>query len=90
MTHQTMDQIQGKNLSKGSAEQELLGKYPGQHVIFVRYADPGPHLEWIYNPADIDCRPGESGRTIWAKRKTSSCAGIMQDDPFGFSNLMSR
>jgi len=62
VTHRTADQIQARSLQKESAEQELLGRYPGQHVIFVRYAEtPGPHQEWINNPADIDAAP-----VIWA------------------------
>jgi len=60
-THQTMDQLQGKNMLKGSAEQHLLEMRPGRHVIFVRYTGPSPHLEWVYNPADIDSAP-----VIWA------------------------
>ena len=61
VTHQTVDQLQGKNMLKGSAEQHLLEMRSGRHVIFVRYTSPGPHLEWVYNPADIDAAP-----VIWA------------------------
>jgi hypothetical protein len=61
LTHQTMDQLQGKNMSKGSAEQHLLEMRSGRHVIFVRNTGPSPHLEWVYNPADIDAAP-----VIWA------------------------
>ena len=64
-TQRTADQIQAKNAQnaqKQTAEQELLKKGPGQHVIFVRYAGlPSPHEEWIYNPANIDAAP-----VIWA------------------------
>jgi len=61
-THRTADQLQAKNAPKESVQQELLQKQPGHHVIFVRYTGlPSPHLEWIYNPADIDGAP-----VIWA------------------------
>src|SRR5260370_404329 len=61
-THRTLGQIWAKNSTiaqKQSVEQDLLTKRPGQHVIFVRYADS--HDEWIYNPADIDAAP-----VVWA------------------------
>ena len=62
VTHRTADQIQARNSQKESAEQALLEKQPGQHVIFVRYTEThSPHQEWIYNPADIDSAP-----VIWA------------------------
>jgi len=61
VTRQTVDQLQGKNMLKGSAEQHLLEMRSGRHVIFVRYTSPGPHLEWVYNTADIDAAP-----VIWA------------------------
>ena len=46
---------------KESVEQHLPEMRPGRHVIFVRYTGPSPHLEWVYNPADIDAAP-----VIWA------------------------
>jgi hypothetical protein len=64
-THQTTNQVLSKNsqvAQKESIERELLKKQPGHHVIFVSYAGlPGPHEEWIYNPANIDAAP-----VIWA------------------------
>ncbi len=60
-THRTADLVQAKNSQKESAEQELLERQPGQHVIFVRYTGPSPHDEWVYNPADLDAAP-----VIWA------------------------
>jgi len=61
-THWTADQVQAKNAQKQSAEQLLLERRPGRHVIFVRYtAVQTPHNEWVYNPADIDAAP-----VIWA------------------------
>jgi len=60
-THRTSDLVQGKNSQKESAEQQLLERQPGQHVIFVRYTGPSPHDEWVYNPADLDAAP-----VIWA------------------------
>lgn len=64
-THRTMDQLQAKQANiaqKERIEQQLLEKFPGQHVIFVSYARlPSPHQEWIYNPANIDHAP-----VIWA------------------------
>src|SRR6266480_2886696 len=64
-THRTADQIQANNAQvaqKENIEKQLLKKAPGQHIIFVSYADlPSPHEEWIYNPADIDAAP-----VIWA------------------------
>jgi len=64
--HRTADQLQAKNAQvaqKESIEQQLLKKWPGQHVILVSYAGlPSPHEEWIYNPANIDAAP-----VIWAR-----------------------
>ena len=60
--HQTPDQTQGRNTLKETAEEQLLAMRPGHHVIFVRYTGPSPHLEWVYNPADIDAAP-----VIWAQ-----------------------
>ena len=54
--------VQAEDARKGSIERRLLGRQPGQHVIFVRYAGlPSPHQEWIYNPANID-----AASIIWA------------------------
>jgi hypothetical protein len=60
--HRTADQTQGRNALKETAEKQLLAMHPGRHVIFVRYTGLGPHLEWVYNPADIDAAP-----VIWAQ-----------------------
>ena len=61
--HQTVDQTQGgKNALKKTVERRLLAASASQHVIIVRYTDPSPHLEWVYNPADIDSAP-----VIWAQ-----------------------
>ena len=84
-THRTADQLQAKNAPKESVQQELLQKQPGHHVIFVRYTGlPSPHLEWIYNPADIDGAP-----VIWAldmgpDREQAVAPVTMRDDPSGF------
>jgi hypothetical protein len=65
-TQPTADQLQAENAQvaqKESIEQQLLKRWPGQHVIFVSYAGlPSPHEEWIYNPANIDAAP-----VIWAR-----------------------
>jgi hypothetical protein len=60
-THRTAEQFQTKNALKESVERHLLETQPGYHVIFVRYTGPGPHIGWVYNPADIDAAP-----VIWA------------------------
>jgi hypothetical protein len=61
-THRTAaEQVQAANVQKENAEQQLLERQPGYHVIFVRYTGPSPHAEWVYNPADIDAAP-----VIWA------------------------
>jgi hypothetical protein len=60
--HRTADQTQGRNTLKETTEKQLLAMRPGHHVIFVRYTGPSPHLEWVYNPADIDAAP-----VIWAQ-----------------------
>jgi hypothetical protein len=54
--------IQTKNSLKENVEQGLLERQPGRHVILVRYTGPGPHDEWIYNPAYID-----AASVIWAR-----------------------
>ncbi len=59
--HQTANELQAKNRLKKKAEEQLLAMHPGKHVIFVRYTEPGPHSEWVYNPAKIDDAP-----VIWA------------------------
>ncbi len=62
-THSTAaERVQAANVQKESAEQRLLERQPGQHVIFVHYTGPSPHTEWVYNPADIDGAP-----VIWAQ-----------------------
>jgi hypothetical protein len=60
--HQTADQMQGANTLKETVEKQLLARHLGHHVIFVRYTGPSPHLEWVYNPADID-----AAEVIWAQ-----------------------
>ena len=46
-----------------NALQEELVRRGGRHVVFVRYA-PGhsPHLEWVYNGADLAAAP-----VLWAR-----------------------
>ena len=75
VTHRTADQIQARNLQKESAEQELLGKNPGQHVIFVRYAGPPVHTKNGFIIRRISTPLRSSGRSIWARARTSGSAG---------------
>jgi hypothetical protein len=43
--------------ARDKLEREILARYPGKHLVVVRYAD-GPHQphEWVYNTADIDAQ----------------------------------
>jgi hypothetical protein len=54
--------MQGANTLKETVEKQLLARHLGHHVIFVRYTGPSPHLEWVYNPADID-----AAEVVWAQ-----------------------
>jgi hypothetical protein len=74
--HRTADQVQAENpqnTQKESVEQELLEKWLGQHVIFVRYTGmQSPHEEWIYNPADIDAAPVNLGARFGPDRERAA------------------
>jgi hypothetical protein len=46
--------------------QSKLEQLPGNHVVFVRYADNhSAHEEWVYNRADID-----KSKVVWANAMT--------------------
>jgi len=62
-TGHTPDRSLAVNARKGFIEADLEARYPGDHVIFVRYTKrKNPHEEWIYNSADIDAQP-----VVWAQ-----------------------
>ena len=72
---------------KGSAEQHLLEMRSRRQPVLVRYTGPSPHLEWVYDPADIDAAP-----VIWVhdlgEAENERLRRYYPDDPFGFSNLI--
>jgi hypothetical protein len=62
-TGHTPDRSLAVNARKGIIETNLESRYPGGHVIFVRYTKrKNPHEEWIYNSAAIDAQP-----VVWAQ-----------------------
>lgn len=53
----------GQDFSERSQLVTQLQNIPGQHVVFVHYAeDHNVHKEWVYNHADID-----SSRIVWSR-----------------------
>jgi hypothetical protein len=69
----TPDRMGAANSRKGEMEESLLRRFPGRHVIFVRYTGTKiPHAEWIYNLADIDSQP-----VVWAQDMGSENSRLM-------------
>ena len=75
--HDTPDQVQPSNATRGEIEKNLVERFPGRHVIFVRYTGThSPHAEWIYNRADIDGAP-----VVWAQDMGYENADLMKYYP---------
>ncbi len=73
----TPDQMKAVNSRKGELEDCLIKRFPGRHVIFVRYTGTQkPHAEWIYNLADIDRQP-----VVWAQDMGSENGRLMRYYP---------
>lgn len=71
-----------------NALQEELVRRGGRHLVFVRYA-PGhsPHLEWVYNGADLAAAPvfwarsmGEPADALLARHETGRTVWLLEPD----------
>ncbi len=71
-----------------NALQEELVRRGGRHLVFVRYA-PGhsPHLEWVYNGADLAAAPvlwarsmGEPADALLSRHETGRTVWLLQPD----------
>jgi hypothetical protein len=61
------------NAAKAAMEKNLQ-RYPGKHVIFVRYTGTQvPHEEWIYNLSEID-----NATVVWAQDMGSQNGRLME------------
>jgi hypothetical protein len=57
-----IEQTRPDNARRDKLEAALIEKFPGRHVILVRYTSTRtPHVEWVYNRADIDRQ-----EVVWA------------------------